>query len=209
MQYPVVAKLLAGSGSLGTELVANEHAARKLAKQVFSFAGRQGYWPFLRQKDYVYFQRFIPGVHYDLRVIIVGDVACGYFRDVPQGEFRASGMHTERRGELPKEALLIAREVAKRLDLLSVAVDMLYDQELKAFLVIEISTFVEVQSTVEVTAHLDGVPGIYRFHGDFGDYSFEPAEFWLQEWIMREFFRRSWFAQKHTSASGDSNILDV
>jgi len=210
MQYPVVAKLLTGSGSLGTEFVANEHAARKLAKHVFSFAGRQGYWPFLRQKDYVYFQRFIPGAHYDLRVIIVGDVACGYFRDVPQGEFRASGMHTQRNGELPMKALLIAREVAMRLDLVSVAVDMLYDQEREAFLIIELSTFVLIESTVDAAARLDGVPGVYRFCADHGDYSFEPAEFWLQEWVLREIFRRSWFAQKHTSASCNStNILDV
>jgi glutathione synthase/RimK-type ligase-like ATP-grasp enzyme len=198
IRFPIVAKLCTGSGSCGTELVASEGAARKLVKQVFSFAGRRTYWPYMNQKDYILFQRFIPGKPSDVRVIMMGDVAGGYIRDVPAGEFRASRMGTEWHGELPKEALSIAREVSKKLGLLSVAVDMLYDDERKQYFIIEISIFTEVETPTEVPARLNGVPGVYRFSPGSGDddYRFEPAQFWLQEWVLREFLVRTWLEKE-------------
>ena len=192
LHYPVVAKLVTGSGSAGIELIRNEKAARDIVRRAFSFAGRRTYWPYHKQKDYIYFQRFIPDAESDLRVIIVGDAACGYYRDVPKGEFRASGMQTQRNADLPKEALLVAREVAKKLGLFSVAVDMLYDRVKQAYLIIEISFFVVVESTIDAPVCINGVIGVYRFLDDSDNYSFEPAEFWLQEWVLREFFKKIW-----------------
>jgi len=82
-RYPLVWKISTGSGSLGVELVRDRRTAERWTRQVFSFAGRRTYWPYLNQKNYVYLQCFLPAARYDLRVIVVGDTAFGYYRDVP------------------------------------------------------------------------------------------------------------------------------
>jgi glutathione synthase/RimK-type ligase-like ATP-grasp enzyme len=195
LKYPLIAKINMGSGSLGTELISSIKQARELTQKVFSYAGRMTYWPYLRQKDYVYFQKYIDGAKYDLRIIIVGDVAGGYYRDVPRGEFRASGMHTERHGPISEEALWIAKEVADKLGFLSIAVDMVFCKEDNNFKIIEISSFIEVQSEMEVPAKVDGISGIYRLNTQSHKITFEPKNFWLQEFILYEFFNKNWLSR--------------
>ena len=60
-----------------------------------------------RQKNLVCFQEFIPNDGYDIRVIVVGNQIFGFYRKVPQGDFRASGMNIEEMRELPVEAMKI------------------------------------------------------------------------------------------------------
>ncbi len=114
--YPLVWKLTAGSGSYGVELAPDRRTAERWVRRVFDFAGRRTYWPYVGQKNYVYLQRFIPDATYDLRVIVIGSMVFGYYRDVPRGEFRASGMGSVRWGALPLEAMRIARRVARALE---------------------------------------------------------------------------------------------
>ena len=123
--YPLVWKLTAGSGSLGVELVRSRRTAERWVRRVFDFAGRRTYWPYVGQKNYVYLQRFIPEASYDLRVIVIGQMVFGYYRDVPKGEFRASGMNLLRWDGPSHEVMRIARRVAEALDLPCVAVDLL------------------------------------------------------------------------------------
>ena len=52
---------------------------RKHIDKVFT-TGRETYWPYLKQKNYVYFQKFIHDSLYDLRVIIIGNKYFGYFK---------------------------------------------------------------------------------------------------------------------------------
>jgi glutathione synthase/RimK-type ligase-like ATP-grasp enzyme len=186
--YPAVWKLACGSGSMGVELVRDARAAARLVREVFSFAGRRTYWPYLAQKDYVYLQKFEPNRGWDVRAIIMGDVASGFYRDVPPGEFRASGMDTVRRGAPPEEALRIARRVAQLLDLPFVAVDMLADPGDDRLSIIEISSFMMVKSPEML--QIDGVPGIYVYEDD--RFRFAPMKVWLQELALREVLRRDW-----------------
>ena len=44
-----------------------------------------------REKGYIYFQEFIPGNEFDIRIIVVGDKAFAIKRMVRKNDFRASG----------------------------------------------------------------------------------------------------------------------
>jgi glutathione synthase/RimK-type ligase-like ATP-grasp enzyme len=44
-----------------------------------------------RERGYVYFQDFIPGNDFDIRITVIGDRAFGFTRNVRPGDFRASG----------------------------------------------------------------------------------------------------------------------
>jgi glutathione synthase/RimK-type ligase-like ATP-grasp enzyme len=184
--YPLVSKQPVGAGSLGVELVRNIRQAEKIVRQSFSAAGRQTYWPYARQKDYVFFQTFQPNEGYDLRVIVVGNKAFGYFRDVPPGEYRASGMGLVRKESLPEDAVRLAVRVARSMDLVVVAVDMLRDTR-GVFQIIEMSAFIQVDTAGQL--HVDNEPGAYVVDAS-GEYRFEPGRFWIQELALKEFFER-------------------
>ncbi len=195
--YPLISKSLIGAGSLGVELIRNEREAKKLAGQVFSPVGRATYWPFFRQKDYVYFQQFLPNAGFDLRVVVVGKRAFGYYRDVPKGDFRASGMGLVRKGELPREAVCLAMRLVKELDLVVAAVDMLQDSN-GNFQIIEMSPNIQVDTAGQL--HVEGVPGAYVF--DTADeYHFEAGKWWIQELALYEFFSRWLKSQQHISGA--------
>ena len=185
-KYPLVSKQPVGAGSLGVELIKDSRQARAAVRQSFSSAGRPTYWPYFRQKDYVYLQNFQPNEGYDLRVIVVGNRVFGYYRDVPQGEYRASGMGLVRKGALPDEAVRLAMDVSRKLDLVVVAVDMLRDTDGK-FQIIEMSAFIQVDTPGQL--HLDDVPGAYVFSSK-DEYHFEPGKYWIQELALKEFFER-------------------
>jgi glutathione synthase/RimK-type ligase-like ATP-grasp enzyme len=190
--YPLVTKVPVGAGSLGVELVKNVRQAENIVKQAFSAVGRQIYWPYFRQKDYIYFQKFMPNAGYDLRVIAVGNKVFGYYRDVPQGEFRASGMGLVRRDDIPEEAMQLAMQVIKKLDLVIAAVDMLRDSAGKLH-IIEMSAFIQVDTGIQL--EVDGVPGAYVFESS-GTHHFEPGMVWIQELALKEFFERWLLNQK-------------
>jgi glutathione synthase/RimK-type ligase-like ATP-grasp enzyme len=189
--YPLVWKIAAGSGSLGVELVRSRQAALRFARRVFDFSGRRTYWPFVRQKNYVYLQKFIPGAGPDVRVVMVGgSMAFGFYRQVPKGDFRASGMSTRVYGALPEEALLLARRVAKALDLPFVAVDMLNDASASAFRIIEVSPIMGIFWLDQL--RVDGIPGAYVFDGPGGGYRFVPMRVWTQELALKGFIETYW-----------------
>jgi len=186
LDYPLVTKIPVGAGSLGVEIVENKKQAETIIKQAFSRVGRPSYWPYFRQKDYIYFQKFIPNAGYDLRVIAVGNKVFGYYRDVPLGEFRASGMGLVRKGSLPEDAIHLAMQVIKKLDLVIAAVDMLQTSD-GSFHIIEMSPLIQVDTPGQL--HVDGIPGAYVFDSN-NTYTFEPGMFWIQELALKEFFER-------------------
>lgn len=184
--YPIVTKTPVGAGSLGVELIKNSRQAEIVARQAFSPAGRTTCWPYFRQKDYVYFQKFQPNEGYDLRVIAVGNKVFGYYRDVPQAEFRASGMGLVRKGALPEDAVQLAMQLIKKLDLVIASVDMLRDPTGKLH-IIEVSANIQVDTAGQL--HVDGVPGAYVFDSS-GAFHYEPCKLWIQELALDEFFKR-------------------
>ncbi len=188
-RYPLVWKITAGSGSLGVELVRNRRTAERWTRRVFGAAGRRTYWPYLNQKNYVYLQRFVPGARYDLRVIVVGDTVFGYYRDVPPGEFRASGMDTMRWQSLPLPAMRLARRVARVLDAPCLAVDVLLDSD-EGPLIIEVSTFTQLRSPAQL--RIDRVPGVYVFADTGDEHRFVPRRVWTAELALKHVLETRW-----------------
>lgn len=187
LEYPLVAKSATGAGSTGVELVKDRRQAERISETVFSAAGRATFWPYLRQKNYVYFQKFQPNEGYDLRVIVVGNIVMGYYRDVPKGEFRASGMHTERYEALPEDAIRLGRKVAEKFDEMVMAVDMLRDPRDGQLYITELGA--AFTSDLVGDLIVDGVRGIYVFNS-LDEYSFQPGNYWTHELILREFFTK-------------------
>ena len=187
--YPLVWKLTAGSGSLGVELLRDRRTAERWARRVFDFCGRRTYWPYVGQKNYVYLQEFIPDAGPDIRVTVIGSLLFGFFRDVPKGEFRASGMNSWRWGALPAPALRLARRVAEVLELPFVAVDVLAGPAGDDPRIIELSNFMGIYTREQLC--VDGVPGAYVFDGPGDEHRFVPMCVWTQELALRRVLRHA------------------
>src|SRR4030042_3846139 len=82
LTYPVVSKIVPGSGSVGVELVRTREESRRIVEQAFSRNGRKTHLNCFRQKNYVYFQEYVPNDGYDIRAIVIGNMVFGYYRKV-------------------------------------------------------------------------------------------------------------------------------
>lgn len=92
-----------------------------------------------RERGYIYFQEFIPGNDYDIRIIVIGDKAFGIKRMVRKNDFRASGsgIILYDRVYFENDTLEISFKLAQKLNMQCVAFDFIY-QDGKP-LVVEIS----------------------------------------------------------------------
>jgi glutathione synthase/RimK-type ligase-like ATP-grasp enzyme len=82
-----------------------------------------------RESGYVYFQDFVPGNAFDIRVTVIGNRAFGFTRDVRPGDFRASGSgrivyDLER---VHPDCVRIAFDVVRRVGSQSMAFDFVRD----------------------------------------------------------------------------------
>lgn len=186
MRYPVVSKLVTGSGSEGVELIPDVGAYRRLAASVFSPIGRATYWGYLRQKDYLLLQDYVEHDGYDLRIIVVGDAIFGYYRRPVAGDFRASGSGLVEKREIPTAAMRLALDVCAALDERTLAVDFLRDRT-GAFQIIEVSAFIRVDTPEQLV--VAGKPGMYLV--DRGTFTFVPGRYWIQELALKDFLRRA------------------
>ncbi len=77
------------------------------------------------EKGYVYFQDFIPGNNYDIRVIVIDDKAFAIKRMVRENDFRASGSGMLHYGKenFDNKIINVAFETSKKLQTQSFAVD--------------------------------------------------------------------------------------
>lgn len=77
------------------------------------------------EKNYVYFQEFIPGCSFDIRVVVIGKRCYAFRRSVRAGDFRASGSgimdHSPEK--IPTSCIKAAFEVSEKLNLQSGAYD--------------------------------------------------------------------------------------
>lgn len=80
------------------------------------------------EKNYLYFQEFIPNNDSDIRVIVINNKAFAIKRMVRKGDFRASGSGdiVYNPSEIPTECLKIAFETSKKLNLQSAAYDFVF-----------------------------------------------------------------------------------
>ena len=88
-------------------------------------------WHHMLQKDYVYFQKFLPNNNYDIRITIIGDRAFSFIRYNRDDDFRASGSGKidYDTTKIPMEAVKIAFEVSKTCKFQSMAYDFMYDED--------------------------------------------------------------------------------
>jgi len=82
-----------------------------------------------RERGYVYFQDFVPGSRYDIRVVVVGRRALAYSRNARECDFRASGSgdFDFRSERIPAAALAVAFQTTRRLGARALAFDVILD----------------------------------------------------------------------------------
>jgi glutathione synthase/RimK-type ligase-like ATP-grasp enzyme len=195
-EYPFISKENTNSGSRGVHMIKTKSQARKFVNTVFT-TGKHTLTSYLRQKNYVIFQEYTPNYDFDLRVIVIGNQFLGYYRHVPENDFRASGAGIYSKKEIPKEALLLAKRVRDAFPKTHMlAVDMLQDKRDDLFKVIETSIFISVETSEQLK--VDGVPGLYKYKN--GDFHFEPGRYWIQELALKEAMEE-WLEEK-LSAKG-------
>lgn len=188
LKYPVVSKIENSSGSIGVELVKTKNQGRKIINQVFSMRGRGSQLSYYRQKNTIYFQDFIPNDGYDIRVIVVGSSAFGYYRKVLKGDFRASGMEQVEKRALPEEAIRIAFKMNKVIKSPQLVVDMVHGLD-GNYSVIEYSILCQMEFPEQL--HVNGVPGVYIFD-NAGNYYFKPGRYWVHELALKEFLQKDY-----------------
>ena len=118
--YPLVSKASEGASSANVRLVEDVQQALTELDYIDETERTLSYGR--RQKGYVYFQRLIPAQSCDYRVNIIGDKFFGLIRDVPPGDFRASGgglikpftMQTEREHAAVDFVQKIAKQLGTR-----------------------------------------------------------------------------------------------
>ena len=158
--YPLVFKLSVGAGSANILKIDNKEEAKDIVDKMFKkgifpytlnefentsnqkhrikeaikYVKSGEYptppWYYMLQKDYVYFQKFLPNNNYDIRVTIIGKRAFGFIRYNRDNDFRASGSGKIDYdiNKIPKEAIEIAFDVSKKCKFQSMAYDFMYDE---------------------------------------------------------------------------------
>lgn len=184
VSFPIISKISTGSSSYGVDKIDSLEEGKRLVEQIFSYKGKQTYFKYLSQKDYVYFQEFIDDATYDLRVICIGNELLGYYRYPNKGDFKASGAGNYEKKAIPVEALDIAYKVRKMFGATCLATDFVYSEKRNQFLIIESSIFIGVDTCEQLS--IDGVPGKY-IRKNSGRYEFVPGRFWIQELALKYF----------------------
>lgn len=123
-----------------------------------------------RDLGYVYFQDFIPGNDFDIRLIVVGNRAYGMKRKVRTGDFRASGSGHFVYDDIGDEVLRIGFEMSKQMKLQCVAYDFVYQG--KTPLIVEISFGFGIKGSSKCKGYWDS------------DLVWHPGEFNPQGWMV-------------------------
>ena len=193
INYPVIVKTRTGAGSFGVKKIDNKAQLRRHIKKVFSSKGTHTLYPYERQKDYILLQEFIDDASYDLRVMLVGDKAYGYYRYPNKGDFRASGKGNEDHSRpTPIDVLREAISVREALGARVLGVDFLYSAKYKQHLIIEASIFNEIDPP-SIETKLGGVPGFYDI-SDPNNIHYQEGAFWFPE-LVAESIIKQWIIQ--------------
>ncbi len=190
--YPIISKDRTCAYSDGVHLIKNKRQAKALCKKIFS-TGAKTNEPYMRQKDYVYFQEFVPNYGFDLRIIMVGDSLFGYYRYPNKGDYKASGSGIVEKKNLPEDVMALAIKVRACLPkTYMLAVDFLQNKRDDNYYIIETSIFIGIESCEQLM--IDGVAG--RYIVEKGVFIFEPGRFWLQDLMMQELMN-DWITTSH------------
>lgn len=125
-EFPLVSKCSEGACGDNIHLIENEEELRNYIERAFNEEGIKTYFPWIKQKGYVYLQEFIKSDK-DLRIIMIGDkIELAFWR-----ENKNSWKHNIARGgninpeNIPGEAKKIALELSKKLNFHWCALDII------------------------------------------------------------------------------------
>ena len=92
-----------------------------------------------KQREYIYFQEFIPNDGFDYRVEVCGDKAIALVRYCRKGDFRASGGHNDHfdKDLIPKDVIKFAFEIVDKLKSQSSALDIVRNKETGELFLVE------------------------------------------------------------------------
>lgn len=129
-----------------------------------------------KEMGYVYFQDFIPGNTYDIRLIVVGKRCFGLRRYCRSGDFRASGsgMFSYMPDLIDLKMVRLSFDVAQKLKTQSVAFDLINDRGILR--IIEISYCYTIDCC-------DRCAGYWDSDLKWNPGSFEPQEFILDDFL--------------------------
>ena len=84
-----------------------------------------------KENGYVYFQDYIEGCSFDIRVTVIDNKCFAFKRLIRENDFRASGSHSEIHSskDIPLEIIKKTFEISNKLNLQSVAFDFLLSKE--------------------------------------------------------------------------------
>lgn len=182
INYPFITKTYIGASSSGVLKVKTKKQAKKLINNIFSKKGLTTQFPYQNQKDYFYIQEFIDDATYDLRVMMVGDMAFGYYRFPKKGDYRASGAGIIVKKAIPEEVLRLAVDIKNKLNSRQLGVDLLYSEKRKKYYIIETSLFNQIDTPEQLA--IDGVAGYYDT-SDLNNIKFREGKYWIQELAIR------------------------
>jgi hypothetical protein len=131
---------------------------------------------FARERNYVYFQKFIPNASYDIRVVVIGDRAFGLRREVREGDFRASGSGriVFDREHIPLACVRIAYQTIDRSGLQSAAFDFVMDNHKPKI----------VEVSYAFTAHVyESCPGFWNRELVWYPEPVSPEAFMIEDFI--------------------------
>lgn len=180
--YPFITKTTIGAGSSGVRKIKTRSEAVKMINSIFCHNGLKTQYPYQRQKDYLYVQKFIDDATFDLRIMLVGNMAFGYYRYPNKGDFRASGAGNTEKKAIPEEALRLAIDVRDKLKSRQMGVDLLYSKKQNEYLIIETSLFNQIDTPEQLV--IDGVPGYYDI-SDKDNIRFKEGKYWVQELLLK------------------------
>lgn len=134
----------------------------------------------VKEQGYVYFQEFIPNNDNDYRIVVIDkNKAFGIKRYNRKDDFRASGsgkIEYLDESNCPKDCLKIAFDVAKKLNMDSIAYDFIYDKD-KNPLIIEI-TFAFGSKASKASGYWDE------------DFKWHSEKIYMQQWMVENVMKR-------------------
>lgn len=181
--YPFITKTTIGSSSKGVTKVSSYKKAKFIVNSIFSNNGLKTYYTYQRQKDYFYTQTYIDDASFDLRIMIIGKKAFGYYRYPNKGDFRASGSGNIEKTSIPYQALRLAINIKNKLNSRLLGIDLLYSEKYNSYLIIETSLFNQIDTPEQLV--IDQIPGYYDI-SDIDNIIFKNGKFWIQELTIYE-----------------------
>lgn len=131
-----------------------------------------------RERGYIYFQEFIPGNDYDIRVIVIDGKAFAIKRLVRENDFRASGSGSVlyEKHHFDQETIKLSFEIAEKVNSQSLAIDYVYKKGDP--MAVELSYGFIKEVYYNCTGYWDGQ---LTWHG--GEFN---AQGWMVETVLKE-----------------------